>query len=101
MAAKKKADVIREAVAVFEDEDTLVAAADELMSSGFDRAELSLVAGEAAVSEKLGHLYERVEKEEDRMNHILHLNAHTGPVFSSAFTIWLPWPSLAPYSAHC
>ena len=63
--AKKKRDTVREAVAVFEDEDTLVAAADELMSSGFDRADLSLVAGEETVSEKLGHIYRRVEQEED------------------------------------
>ena len=27
------------------------------------------------------HELTRIEKEDDRMNHILHLNAHTGPVF--------------------
>jgi len=63
--ASEKRDTVREAVAVFENEDALVAAADELMSSGFDRADLSLVAGEGTVTEKLGHMYRRVEQEED------------------------------------
>src|SRR5207244_8437858 len=35
-------------------------AIDELLSSGFDRAELSLLASEHAVEEKLGHRYEKV-----------------------------------------
>lgn len=65
MASKGKKDTVREAVAVFDDEDTLVAAADELMSAGFDRADLSLVAGEATVTEKLGHMYKQMEREED------------------------------------
>jgi len=55
----------REAVGVFDDAETLQAAADELMSSGFDRAYLSLLAGDAAVAEKIGHLYERIESAED------------------------------------
>jgi hypothetical protein len=63
--ATHKGETVREAVAVFNDEATLVAAADELMSSGFDRADLSLVAGEEAVTEKLGRMYQRVETEED------------------------------------
>jgi hypothetical protein len=33
-----------------------------LLSSGFDRAELSLLASEQAVEEKLGHRYEKVEQ---------------------------------------
>ena len=54
-----------EAVAVFEDAETLQAAIDELQSSGFDRAELSLLAGETAVQEKLGHAYKKAEELED------------------------------------
>jgi hypothetical protein len=45
---------IREAVGVFHDPASLQEAIDELLSSGFDRAELSLLAGEHAVEEKLG-----------------------------------------------
>ena len=47
-------DTIREAVGVFASENDLQAAIDELLSSGFHRAELSLLASEEAVNEKLG-----------------------------------------------
>ncbi|HAK62189.1 MAG: hypothetical protein ACOY17_10725 [Pseudomonadota bacterium] len=56
---------VREAVAVFETAETLQAAIDELLISGFNRAELSLLAGEHAVEEKLGHHYTKVEELED------------------------------------
>ena len=50
---------VGEAVAVFATADTLQAAIDELLSSGFHRAELSLLASEAEVVSKLGHKYRR------------------------------------------
>ncbi|MEQ9487414.1 MAG: hypothetical protein RIM72_00290 [Alphaproteobacteria bacterium] len=56
---------VREAVGVFNNADSLVAAIDELQSSGFDRAEISLLASESAVQEKLGHMYEKVSDLED------------------------------------
>ena len=56
---------IREAVGVFHDAKSLEAAIDELQSSGFDRAEISLLADEATIFEKLGHLYDRAEAIED------------------------------------
>lgn len=59
------ADAVREAVGIFDDRETFEAAVDELLSSGFDRAELSLLASENAVEEKLGHMYEKVEELED------------------------------------
>ena len=52
-------------VGVFDDVEPLHAAIDELESSGFDRAELSLVDGEHVVEEKLGHLYEKVSEFDD------------------------------------
>lgn len=55
----------REAVGVFEDAPALYAAADELLSSGFDRAELSMMAGRKAIEETLGHRIERIEDAED------------------------------------
>lgn len=55
----------REAVAVFNDLASLEAAIDELLSSGFDRDELSLLASEKTVEKKLGTRYERVEQMED------------------------------------
>lgn len=45
---------VREAVAVFDHAEHLQDAIDELLSSGFNRAELSLLAGEETVREKLG-----------------------------------------------
>jgi outer membrane lipoprotein SlyB len=62
---RSAATTIREAVGVFHDPDSLEEAIDELLSSGFDRAELSLLAGEHAVEEKLGHRYRKVAELED------------------------------------
>lgn len=56
---------VREAVGVFESAELLQDAIDDLMSSGFDRAELSLLASESAVEEKLGHLYRKAGELED------------------------------------
>ncbi len=56
---------VREAVGVFSSEETMQAAIDELLVSGFDRAELSLLASEAAVTEKLGRRYRKVSELED------------------------------------
>ena len=59
---------VREAVAVFENVETLQEAIDELLSSGFNRAELSLLASEHAIKEKLGHVYTKTEELEDDPN---------------------------------
>jgi hypothetical protein len=56
---------IREAVGVFHNWQNLQAAVDELLDHGFDRADLSVLASEKAVNEKLGHVYERVRELED------------------------------------
>lgn len=65
MSTDSYAESSHEAVGVFQSAETLQGAADELLSSGFDLADLSLLASEHAVEEKLGHLYRRVEKLED------------------------------------
>jgi hypothetical protein len=52
--------VVREAVGVFNGSEELQDAIDELLSSGFHRADLSLLASEHVVKEKLGHRYEKV-----------------------------------------
>lgn len=54
-----------EAVAVFDDAGTLEQTVDELLRSGFDRSEISLLASEQAVEAKLGHAYEKVAALED------------------------------------
>ena len=56
---------IREAVGVFDTERALQDAADELMISGFDRADLSVLAERKAVAEHLGRDYGGVEELED------------------------------------
>lgn len=59
---------VREAVTAFDDPAQFEAAVDELLNTGFDRAELSLIARDETVAEKLGHLYRRVEDVEDDPN---------------------------------
>jgi hypothetical protein len=56
---------VREAVGVFHHWQNLQAAVDELLAHGFDRAELSLLAGEKTVEKKLGHVYQKVNELED------------------------------------
>jgi hypothetical protein len=61
----KQTDILREAVGVFLSADDLQAAIDELLSSGFHRAELSLLAGEDAVNEQLGGRFTSTRALED------------------------------------
>ncbi|MDJ0948749.1 MAG: hypothetical protein QNJ94_07500 [Alphaproteobacteria bacterium] len=65
MTSSPSTETRSEAVAAFDTADALQDAVDELLSRGFDRAELSLLAGENVVLEKLGHLYEKVDELED------------------------------------
>ncbi len=44
---------VREAVGVFMDEKSYQAAVDDLLSSGFDHADISLLAAEPTVQQKL------------------------------------------------
>jgi hypothetical protein len=50
---------IREAVGIFHSSENLQGAIDELLGSGFHRAELSLLASESTVRDKLGYRYEK------------------------------------------
>jgi len=59
MSVSQRAQPVHEVVGIFHTADALQAAIDELLSSGFDRAQLSLIAGEHAVEKKLGHAYRR------------------------------------------
>lgn len=61
-------ETAREAVGVFHDVPSFEAAVDELMESGFDRADLSLLASEQAVVAKLGHRYAKVKELEDAID---------------------------------
>jgi hypothetical protein len=58
-------EIIREVVGTFHDAGALENAAEALMSNGFDRAHLSLIATEAAVRQKFGSRVTRVEQLQD------------------------------------
>lgn len=57
MTMENNAGFAREVVGIFHTPEDLEAAIDQLLSSGFDRAEISLLAAEQAVQDKLGHRY--------------------------------------------
>jgi hypothetical protein len=65
MASGAETNGVREAVGVFDTADALQETIDELQTSGFDRADISLMAGERAVEEKLGHAYQKASDVED------------------------------------
>ena len=60
MPPKQQTRMVREAVGISHHHEDFQNAIDELLSSGFDRAELSLLASEIAVVNKFGHRYEKV-----------------------------------------
>jgi hypothetical protein len=57
MATQSSLASVCEVVGVFHNPEDLESAIDELLSSGFDRAELSLLASQDAVATKLGGYY--------------------------------------------
>ncbi|WP_159727268.1 hypothetical protein [Methylosinus sp. Ce-a6] len=59
---------VREAVGVFDTAETLQEAIDDLQVSGFDLADISLMASEHAVEEKLGHVYRKAADLEDNVD---------------------------------
>ena len=65
MKIEPKSRVAHEAVGVFNRSEDFQDAIDELLSSGFHRAELSLLASERAVQEKLGHRYKKASELQD------------------------------------
>lgn len=65
MTSNKTQETLTEAVGVFGGATSLQEAVDELLSSGFNQADVSLLASESAVEEKLGHIYEKVAQLED------------------------------------
>ena len=65
MDAERNTSEVREAVGVFSDAKAFQDAIDDFLSSGFDRAELSLLAARHTVVEKLGHRYRTVAELED------------------------------------
>ena len=75
--------MVREAVAVFHDEASLDGAIDDLEEHGIDRAEISLMASEQAVEQKLGARYERIQDAADdpatpRVPPVAPEEVHTG-----------------------
>lgn len=64
----EKIEMLKEAVGVFDNAENLQDAIDELQTHGFDRRHISVLADTKTVEEKLGHIYKRVEEEEDDPN---------------------------------
>jgi hypothetical protein len=60
MLIEQETRTIPEAVELFHLSEDLHGAIDELLSSGFHRSELSLLASDVAVEEKLDHHYKRI-----------------------------------------
>jgi hypothetical protein len=60
MPVKQETRTIPEAVGIFDRNEDLQGAIDELLSSGFHRSELGLLADEATAQEKLGHQYKKI-----------------------------------------
>lgn len=56
---------VREAVARFQDPETFQQAIDDLLVHGFDRADLSLLAGERLIEKALHHAYATTRELED------------------------------------
>jgi hypothetical protein len=65
MTMQSNLSSVCEVVGVFHESDDLESAIEELLSSGFDRAELSLLASDAAVANKLGGYYRPVREMAD------------------------------------
>lgn len=65
MSAESETRGIREAVGLFKSSDALQGAIDELLSSGFDRADISLLGSEKAIRSTVGHTFERAELEDN------------------------------------
>ena len=63
--AEQETPTVREAVGVFQSERALQDAVDDLLSHGFDRSELSLLAPLPSVQKELGHSFSSVRELED------------------------------------
>lgn len=62
MATEADSAPVCEVVGIFHTTDDLESAVEELLRSGFDRAELSLLASEGAVADKLGGCYRSADE---------------------------------------
>ena len=65
MKSGDKATDLREAVGIFFNSKDLHRAVDELLTSGFDLAELGLLAGEYTVKQRLGDFYTEINESAD------------------------------------
>jgi hypothetical protein len=65
MSAEPETGGIREAVGLFKTSDALQGAIDELLSSGFDRADISLLGSEQAIRSTVDHAFERADLEDN------------------------------------
>ena len=67
---------VREAVGYFETEDDLQNTIDDLLSHGFDRSEISVLASVRTVEEKMGRIFAKVGTLEDnsKVPHVAYIS---------------------------
>ena len=68
MTGQRHHTTTTEAVGLFHDVKSLQAAIDCLLTSGFDQSDLSVLASEEAIEDKLGHNYGSTRDLEDNPN---------------------------------
>ena len=94
------ATTLLETVAVFDTAANFQDAIDELMSSGFGRADLRFAAAEKTIEEKLGHTYRTVAELEDdpavpRSSYVAPESIHEAEGVLVAPSTSAPLPQLA------
>ena len=94
--------IVKETVAVFHNSDELEKAAEKLLQEGFNRSDFTMLATEGTVSDKLGHMYEKVDELEDdsrvpRMRFVTPGDIHKeeGALVGSMFVLGAAAGSLA------
>lgn len=79
MAKQDDTTTVTEAAAIFSKEESMQAAIDDLLASGFDHGDLSLMASEDTVEQHLGKRYKKVTELEDKREapHVAYVSPET------------------------
>ena len=82
MLRERDRENVCEVVGVFHTAEDLEAAIEDLLKSGFDRAQLGLLASERAIEDKLKHRYRRVAELAEHSDALgeLRRQARRGPI---------------------
>ncbi len=89
VARVEAAQTTREAVGIFQDENKMLEAIDDLETHGFNRYHISVLASKKTVEAKLGRIYKRVEELADNPNvprDSVHTPEYIGHIEGSLFS---------------